>query len=156
MVSIVVHLIAVIGGTLIGFFIIGFLYWLFSSIRNLWAKRKIPKDKSKIGEYIANNPEIFKTGKKDEIDEKEVEENDRREFERTRRFERLRRKAGYVEGGIGDNNKGIKKHIKIEGLGDLQKRPIDDSRISDGKLDKGFGANKQDRQKHKISRPKLE
>lgn len=77
------------------------LYSLFNFIVDL-IKHSAPKKAAKAGklkEYIAQNQEFFKADLGKELDEKEVEENERREFERAREFEKLRRIASTSSTG---------------------------------------------------------
>lgn len=60
---------------------------------NLKIKKKLPKDKKQVSEYIKANDKFFLSKPLENIDKKEVEEDDRRRFDKIREFEKLRRVA---------------------------------------------------------------
>lgn len=83
----------IFGSLLLGLIIFAFLYLVFTKMKDWKIKRKIPKDKKLVKDYIETNKEFFKSPPKEIIDIKEVEDNDRRRNDRFREFEKLRRLA---------------------------------------------------------------
>lgn len=91
---------SLIGGAMTMAFIL--LVWNF--FRDKYIKRKLPKDKKEISEYIKVNQDFFKTRKKEIQDIKEVEENERRKQQQFREFEKLRRFATKTGKGRSDGD----------------------------------------------------
>lgn len=95
MASIGFYIAVIVSGLIGGTMLIALGYLLFSFLRGLMIKKKIPQDKS------PDDPKHWRTSKKKnladpgnkEITEKEVEEIEREQYNKFREFEKLRRAA---------------------------------------------------------------
>jgi hypothetical protein len=93
MASIILYLLVPLGAIILGFILVAFPYLLYNLIKDMLIKRKIPKDKKKLKEYLEKNSEFFKYPPQEKISRKEVEEDEQKRFKRFREFEKLRRTA---------------------------------------------------------------
>lgn len=108
--------------TLIGsVFLAGLFFFLVTKIGDFIKQRKIPKDKKQVSLFLASNKDLFKLPQKaQEIDKKEVEENERLKSAKFREFEKLRSIRATSTG----NSKQRSNHKFYEGNGELQKREL--------------------------------
>lgn len=89
-----VWLFGLLGALLIGAAGAGAVYMINAMIKNRKMKKGLPKDKKELSEYLKQDDAskvMANPGHAKQYDIKEVEENDRREFESYREFEKLRR-----------------------------------------------------------------
>lgn len=105
--------------------VMAFILTVWNFLRDKYIKRKLPKDKKGISEYIELNEDFFKS-KKQHIDKKEVEEDERRKREHFREFEKLRRLAGKTEKGR-SNDSDTTGRNESEGRQLLQDEPLKDN-----------------------------
>jgi hypothetical protein len=115
----------------IGSLITGAIFFaiIYSIITGAWdflkIKRKLPKDKKKVSEYVKANKEFFKSEKIEEYTRKEEQEDDKRRFEKFREFEKLRR-TGFSKTGNSGKGTSIKpndSNPELQRRGVLQNEP---------------------------------
>lgn len=113
--------VALLGASILSALLFLLLTWMYDIIK---IKRKIPK-KENIGEYVKINKEFFKDGGKNQSSKKEVEEDERRSYEKFREYEKLRR-IGVTQGGVsgkGKSTNSIQRIAESERRSILQNEP---------------------------------
>lgn len=119
-------IIASVGSLITGAILFAVLYTIITGAWDfLKIKRKLPKDKKKVSEYVKVNKEFFKSEKIEEYTRKEEQEDDKRRFEKFREFEKLRRTGFSKTGNSGKrpDNKPNERHSELQGRSVLQNEP---------------------------------
>lgn len=113
-------LFAFAGAATAGMVLFAIGYFITTFFMDLKIKRKIPKDRAKVTEYINANKDFFKSAPIEEMIEKEVQDNERNRQNKFREFEKLRRLADSPNGfGKKGSNLAIPS-----GKGELQGREL--------------------------------
>lgn len=158
---ITLYFLVVVGAIIAGILVAVIFFGLVHVFKTKIQTRKIPKKKSEVSKFIKENPQVFDTPGNVKIDEKEVEEDDRREFERFRQFERLRRETLGNGATPGYSNQSAKR-VESQGLRDVPQRPINNPGVPDNIIPESprppepvGRAKQEDRPQRKIRRPEF-